>query len=223
MKKNILTLLALTALVSSSQAAFVAFTTGGARGHAFVLSDSSTRVLTTANNASSTVKVGYLTGATSDTFVTFGTTSVDNPAIQPAAAIGGFVTTPTADNAAANGALSSIAGRQLAIWVYGQNGQQGLFTSTSWTVPGTLTPASDQSFSILLGVSSAAGVAPVVSTIAIPGFSPASFVNPTPITVTTASTSTNANGSMYVLGAVPEPSVTALLGLLGLVGLRRKR
>lgn len=49
-------------------------------------------------------------------------------------------------------------------------------------------------------------------------------VNPSGITGAAGTPPTDRTGIVFTLGAaVPEPSVTALLGLLGLVGLRRKR
>jgi hypothetical protein len=216
MKIKILSLLAAMSFASNADAAAITIGTGTSRGHQFVLSDGTTRVSV---NPANTVRIGYLTTAgDSSTFVNFGTTTISNPlSTQP---IGGFVTNQSNDNPAANGVGNSIiANQQLAIWVLGQNGDQGLFTSTSWVVPPSLGVATDQLYNLVLGAGSGL-TPPVVTGVAITGFQTAS----TRVESVTVGATANPNGTTYQLGAaVPEPSVTALLGLLGLVGLRRKR
>ena len=220
MKSKLLLLGVTLFTVAQADAAFVSFITGGARGHEFLVS-SGARVTETALAPANVVKFGYLTTAgLASSFVEFGSTTVNNPLAS--ALIGGFVNVDTTQNTSAAAVAAIKVAPQLALWVYGQGGQQGLFTSASWVAPASLTTEVDSSFTITLGVANAASAAPVVTTIPITGYLPASFVSGVPITVTTA---TNTNGSRYTLGAaIPEPTTTLFLAMLGGLGvLRRKR
>jgi hypothetical protein len=216
--KKILICLASLIITQFAHSAAVTIGTGGARGHQFLTSNTETP--TRVSIASSSVRIGYLTtSGDSSTFQVFGNSAISNPI--SSATIGGFVSTATSDNPAAgsNPALSVIAGRQLAIWVTAQNGDQGLFTSTSWVVPSTLGTASDQLYNLILG-SPQGTPPPTVTAVPITGFNNAS-VSVGTITVTTSS---NTNGTTYVLGAaVPEPSVLSLLAVLGAMSFRRRR
>ncbi len=224
MKYKLPTILAcLLLLPAMAEAASIKITTGGSRGHEFLLSDNTTR----ASIVGSTVQIGYLsTPGDTSTFLNFGNSSISNPLTT--AVIGGFVTNATPDSGTANpgnAALSIIAGKQLVVSVTGQNGDRGLFTSTAWTVPGTLGTASDQSFSVILGTLQGT-LPPLVTALPLTGFNPAT-VNVKTIGFLSGAVpayAENTNGTSFTLGAaIPEPSVNALLGLLGLVGLRRKR
>ena len=206
-------------LTSQADAAFVSFVTGGARGHEFLVPGGA-RVTATATVPGNVVKFGYLTTSNvASSFVEFGATTVNNPLA--AATIGGFVNVDTNQNTSASAVSAIKTAPQLALWVFGQNNTQGMFTSTAWVAPASLTTEVDSSFTITLGVSSAAAAAPVVTAIPLAGYSPAMFISGVPITV---SGTTNANGSRYTLGAIPEPTTTMMLSLLGTLGLlRRKR
>jgi len=219
MRSLFLTLAVVAASASISQAAFVSFATGGARGHQILLSDGATRVLTTADNPGSRASIGYLTTpGDSSSFVEFATTTINHPL--STATVGGFINTPTGNNASQS-AVDAYKGKQVAIWIYGQNGEQGLFTSTAWTVPASITTEVDSSFDITLGVTQASGLPPVqVTTVPIPGMGAAQYIAPVNITVGTAS---NTAGASYILGAIPEPSSMGLLVLAGLATLRRRR
>jgi hypothetical protein len=209
MKKILLPLAFLAISTSLSQAAFISFSTGTARGHQFVLSDGATRVAVGSN-----VRVGYLTtpGDTS-TFVEFGTTSIANPlSSQP---IGGFLIDQTTNNPEVTG----IRNQQVVVWVYGQGGQQGAFTSTAWTVPASLTPDVDASFDVVLGVNN--GTPVQVTALPIENYTAASYTAPVSITV---GTGTNPTGATYALGQlIPEPTSMGLLALAGLLVTRRRR
>ena len=215
MNKTILSLALLGTFTLASKAAFISFATGGARGHQFLLEGGVTRVVTTANNPIARVRVGYVTtpGEIS-TFIEFATTTINNPLTTQT--IGGFVNTATGNNAD----VAGIRSRQVVLWVYGQGGQQGAFTSAAWTVPVGLAPDVDASFDVTLGVASGQPIA--VTTLGIPDFRPANYL--APVTILVGATS-NASGASYVLGApVPEPttSITALLAVAGLVARRRR-
>jgi len=208
MKKTLAFLTLFAAGSTVSQAAFISFATGGARGHSFVLSDGATRV-----TAGSNVRIGYLTSPGNvGTFVEFGTTTINHPLTSQQ--IGGFINTKTGDNAN----VAGIRNQQVVVWVYGQNGQQGAFTSPNWLVPNSLAPDVDASFDVILGVTALPG--PAVTALAIPNFTEARVNQPITITV---GTSSNANGTQYVLGTpIPEPSASLLAGL-ALLGLARRR
>lgn len=219
MKSKLILLGFVFCLASQADAAFVSFVTGGARGHEFLVPGGA-RVAATATVPGNVVRFGYLTTANvSSSFVEFGATTINNPL--SSAPIGGFVNVDTNQNTSATAIAAIKAAPQLAIWVFGQNNTQGLFTSTGWVAPGSLTTEVDSSFTITLGVSSAATTAPLVTTIPITGYLPALFVSGTPITVTGT---TNPNGSHYTLGAlIPEPTTSMLIGLLGAVGMMRRK
>ena len=189
MRKSLLIFAAVTASASVSEAAFISFATGGARGHQFVLSDGATRVATTAP----AVRVGYLTTpGLSSSFVEFATTVISNPlSTQP---IGGFINTKTGDNPN----VAGIRNQQVAIWIFGQNGDQGLFTSSAWTVPASLGPEVDASYDVVLGIVQGGTGAPNVSGVLIPGFTMATYTRPVTITVGTGS---NTDGATYRLGS----------------------
>jgi hypothetical protein len=215
MNKTILLLTVVGFSTVASEAAFISFATGGARGHQILLEDGATRVVTTAADPAARVRVGYVTSPGDiSTFVEFATTTINNPlTTQP---IGGFINTATGNNSD----VAGIRNQQVVIWVYGQGGQQGAFTSAAWTVPGSLAPDVDASFDVTLGVASGEPVA--VTTIPIPLFNNASYLAPVNITVGTGS---NASGASYILGApIPEPSssLTMLLVAGGLLARRRR-
>lgn len=213
MRKSLLILAAILGSASLSKAAFISFVTGGARGHQFLLSDGATRVAT----GGLPVKVGYLTTpGDSSTFVEFATTVISNPL--STAPIGGFINTKTGDNPN----VAGIRNKQVAIWVYGQNGDQGLFTSSAWTVPGTLAPDVDASYDVVLGITQGGANPPAVTAVTLPGqVTAARYQQPVSITVTTG---TNVDGASYVLASfIPEPSSMGLLALAGLATLRRRR
>ena len=210
MKKTSLIIALSLASTLASKAAFISFATGGARGHQFVLNDGTTRVAFGSN-----VKVGYLgTPGDTSTFIEFGTTTINNPlSTQP---IGGFINTKTGDNAN----VAGIRNQQVVLWVYGQNGQQGAFTSPAWTVPASLAPDIDASFDVTLGVTTLPTVA--VTALAITNFTGSGYTAPVNITVGTGS---NVNGAAYRLGIpVPEPTGALLASLVGFgLVLRRRR
>lgn len=226
MKKQILTITTILALCVSTQAANIAFNTGGSRGHAFVLSTSTsqagnigTPTLTDRVALGQVVQAGWMEAGV---FQLFASSAIANPLTT--ATIGGFLNTATGQNAAASGGFSVIAGKQVALLVQGQNGDRGLFTSTSWMVPPTLGTAVDQSYTVILA--NASGAPPVVTALPIEGYTTGSVTVGT-IGFTSGNTpaySERLDGNIMKLGApIPEPSVVALLGLLGLVGLRRRR
>ena len=219
MKPFLLLNLSAFALLSQANAAFVSFDTGGARGHEFLAAPGN-RVDATAVTPANVVRFGYLTTANvASSFVEFATTTVNNPLSSQL--IGGFINADTTQNASPVAVAALKAAPQVALYVFGEGNTRGLFTSPSWAAPATLTEATDSSYLVLLG-STAAGGAPVVTTIPIPGYLPASYLTPVAITV---GATTNATGSRYTLGAVvPEPTTTILLSILGTLGLvRRKR
>lgn len=229
MRKSILSILvALAASASVSEGVVISFVTGGARGHQ-MLNNNGSRILTTntvgnVNDPASRVAVGYLTTpGLSSSFVEFATTTINNPLSTQA--IGGFVNTATANNSSPT-TVAALKGKQIALWIYGQNGNQGLFTSANWLVPDTITVDPDSTFDVRLGIASTdlATLAPVVTGVPITGFTLATYLFPRSITVGTGATATNPQGATYTLGAiVPEPGSVGLLALAGLAMLRRRR
>lgn len=200
------------ALMPFANASTLTFGTGGGRGHTFLTSGGQ-RV----NDASSLVKVGYLSEAgNTSTFVEFGRTTLSDPS--PTIDIGGFLTTPVANN---DGAANRAAqGKQIYLWVFNSGTEagateQGLFTSTdpSWVIPGTFTGGATESSAIVIGKSAAPGLAGVTAVIGSYAIGPV-----------TVSNGTNAEGSNYTLAAIPEAGSSSLLlaGCLAMLA-RRKR
>lgn len=210
-------LIATIALSSAASAAFVNFGTGGARGHEFLVT-SGARVSATAVLATNRLVVGYLTTpGLSSSFVEFANTTINNPL--SSAPIGGFINVPTGNNATAVG-VAAVKSNQVAIWVFGQGGSQGMYTSTAWTAPASITTEIDSSWDLTLGVAQGS-VPPVVTAVPLPGFFAATYVAPVTVTVTTGS---NTSAARYTLGAViPEPTTTLLLAVMGGFGIMRRK
>ena len=212
-------LLATVALSSSATAAFVNFATGGARGHEFLVT-SGARVSDSVTTPTNRLLVGYLTTpGVSSSFVEFARTTINNPL--SSAPIGGFVNVPTNNNASAAAvAAVKVPTNQVAIWVFGQGGAQGLYTSTAWTAPASITTEIDSSWDLVLGVAQGS-TPPVVTPLPIPGFTAARYLAPVTVTV---GTGTNTSASRYTLGAViPEPTTSLLLVMLGGLGIMRRK
>ncbi len=212
---SILSLLAVSAI--SSHAASITFLTGGRSGHQFLLSDGSTRVTT-----GSVVRIGFLsTPGDTRTFTEFATTTIANPITSQA--IGGFIKDQTTQNGSTTGVAGMKSG-PVVVWVIGQNGQQGMWTSTLWTAPAALTPESDSSYDITLGIEPGAGATVAVTALTIDGYNPSRYSAPVTITVGTGGTAVNQNGASFILATpVPEPTMSALGAVMGLGLMMRRR
>ena len=185
-----------------------------------MLIDGTTRVLTTASNPGSTVRIGYLsTAGDASSFQQFAESPVTNSPSLPMPA--GFLSASSTNNTAGIAGISVIADKMLVLWVIGQNGQEGMFTSTEWTVPANFGTGVDNSHGVVIGRTMGGGTPPVVTTIPLPGFNAASYAAPVTIAF---GLSSNPNASSYVLGSpIPEPSAVNLAGLLAALAFRRKR
>jgi hypothetical protein len=153
-----------------------------------------------------------------DTFFAFGSAAMKgNAAFPDGMGNNAYNTVDPATNTVRN---QPIYIRVFNAATLGASTNAGIFRTTTLTYPSDFAPASVNAAN------------PSLSTDAW------TYVNPTtnwafnaPIGSITASASlgfagnpsVERFGNKFVLGAIPEPSVTALLGLLGLVGLRRKR
>ncbi|MES2467746.1 MAG: hypothetical protein V4675_10630 [Verrucomicrobiota bacterium] len=221
MKQGIFTtLLMLSAGLGTLRAARVTFETFE-RSHQFVQSDGVTRVLPTSQDPNSTVIVGYLTtSGEASTFRAFGESSIENP--YPFLPIGGFLRRATQDNAAGIAGISELAGKRIVLWVFGQNGEQGMFTSSDWTVPSDYPIVPDRHYVLRLGRGGGGAIPPLVTTIPLPGFSAAAYAAPVSLSVNGETPNTNA--SSYILGRpIPEPSVFLLTGFAGVMLFCRRR
>ena len=217
-----LAVLFLQVQLSGLQAARVIFEPGGNRGHQFVLSDGATRLLPTTVDSSSAVQVGYLAvegDATS--FQLFAESVISVVPIlalmNPLTTTGGMVYRISTDNPAGTCGVSVLANKKLVLWVFGQNGEQGMFTSNTWTVPPDLGISMESYYSLLL----APNAPPSVTTIPLPGFYPSAFASPVSSTI---GGTTNTQGHSYILGSpIPEPSALALAGVAATWAFQRRR
>lgn len=166
-----------------------------------------------------TVEVGFMSDATNgSTFKTFGSAAIH----------GNTVFTSGMANAALNSSdaqLPTAAGQPIYIRVFDSGSSHGgIWKTTTVVYPVDLSAGSVNAANASLSTDAWTVVTPTSNwAYTLPS---ATYLNPAPLGLSDAQAIPTARtGAAFTLGAaiVPEPSVTALLGLLGLVGLRRKR
>lgn len=209
------------ALLSSVQAVTINMSQTAPRALKVVDTNGTTRI-----PVGSLVSLGYLGGAGNDTFTQFATTTISDTAAGSSSA--GYLRL----SITLSGTQAAIAGKQVYMWIYDTllttneakaTADQGLFTSVGWVLPNTFASDSAASYNMVVG-QTVEGAGPIVTSVAIPGVSGASFTVGNVATVATPTT-INSFGFIYQLGsvaAIPETSTT-LLGALGALALLRRR
>lgn len=213
--KRLLLLLGITFSANFASAATIEWGSGGSRGHMFVLGNGS-RVA-----PGSLVRIGYFEtpGNTSSTFFEFGTTTLATPGGD---AVGGYI--PAAGQAVTSN-QTTFAGRQLYLWVYNAPTaaaatQQEIFTSVEWVTPNDFNTAASV-YTLKIGAQAGSGVVnPVVTSLQGAGDADPGSYTVGPIIINGTS---NATGSIYRLGLIPEPSAALMGALVGLGLLVRRR
>lgn len=214
-------LVLMSMMACSAQAVTVVMDRGTTTGMKVVLPGTGDRVA-----IGQLIRWGTMSGAVSAAnFTEFATTTV--------ASVGTTGATATVPGSirldiSLPGTQAGLANQQVFMWVYNSQTasatvDQGLFTSTAWTLPGTFATDGTASFNLTLGQNTglATPAGPVITTLAIQDVGAATLtVGSVQNTPTGA---INTAGYIYTLGqAIPEPSA-ALLGAFGALGLLRRR
>jgi hypothetical protein len=210
MKSLLLTLSLLATAINASHAVAITLSQTAGAARFFLSTD-------VAAPSSAVVDMGWMSNPTdASTFTSFGTTAMH----------GNTVFTTGVGTIAANSTSASLtlaAGQNVYIRVINGTTDGGIWRSST-LYPADLAPAGTTPGAASLSADTWTVINPTTNW---------TFKNPVAAYTENAGalglsdasvTPTARTGDKFVLGAaVPEPSVTALLGLLGLVGLRRKR
>ncbi len=164
------------------------------------------------------IEAGFMSDPTdASTFKVFGSAAIHGNSAFPDGL--GNAALNTTDAQTTSAAAQSIYIRVYNGATLGGSANAGIWKSTSVLYPADFAPSSTNGAAVSLATDAWAVVIPASNW---------AFTTPNAAFQANGATGiaggTPRTGNVFTLGAaVPEPSVTALLGLLGLVGLRRKR